>query len=89
MIQKHIHQETEKQNNQGLKGLKAEFEKLKSEQVEKATTKIVNFNIIVSCGCGGIYKKYHAEVPIAAGINDGDYLDNFKPWMDNVEEGWV
>lgn len=85
MIQKHI-QETEKQNNQSLK---AEFEKLKEEKVEKATTKIVNFNVLVGCGCGGSYEKYHAEVPIAVGIDDGDYLDGFKPWMGNITKGWV
>lgn len=85
MIQNHIQETEKKQSNQGLK---AEFEKLKSEKVEKATTKIVNFKIQVGCGCGGSYEKYHAEVPIDKDIDNGDYVD-FKPWMENIEKGWV
>ena len=86
MIQKHIQETEKKQSNQGLK---AEFEKLKSEKVEKATTKIVNFKVLVGCGCGGSYAKYHAEVPIDKDIDNGDYYGGFEPWMENIKEGWV
>lgn len=80
-------QETEvKQSNQGLE---AKFNELKSKEVEKATTRIVNFKVQVGCGCGDEYKKYHAEVPIDKPVKDGDYFDYFKDWMSNVKEGWV
>ena len=86
MMQKYLQETERKQSNQGLK---EEFEKLKSEKVEKATTKIVNFYVAVGCGCGGNYDRYHAEVPIDANIADGDHLSDFESWMDNIESGWV
>ena len=86
MIQKRLEETEEKQSNQGFK---SEFEKLKSEKVEEANTKVVNFRIRVGCGCGGNYKKYHADVPIGQDIEDGDYVDDFEDWMSNIEEGWV
>lgn len=82
-----IYKKTEE--NKSTQSFKEEFEELKSEKIEKATTKIVNFNVLVGCGCGGSYEKYHAEVPIDKNINNGDYLRDFEPWMHNVEEGWV
>ena len=86
MMQQYLQETERKQSNQGLK---EEFEKLKSEKVEKATTKIVNFYVAVGCGCGGNYEKYHAEVPIDAHIDDEDHLSDFESWMDNIERGWV
>ena len=86
MMQKYLQETERKQSNQSLK---KEFEKLKSEKVERATTKIVNFYVAVGCGCGGNYDKYHAEVPIDANIDDGDHLSDFKSCMDNIERGWV
>lgn len=86
MIQKHLEETEEKQSNQGFK---SEFEKLKSEKVEEANTKVVNFRVLVGCGCGGNYKKYHADVPIDQDIDDGDYVSDFEDWMSNIEEGWV
>lgn len=86
MIQKHIQETEKKQSNQGLK---AEFEKLKNEKIEEADTKIVNLMVYVSCGCGGSYRKYHAEVPIDKDIDNGDYFDNLEPWMNNITAGWV
>lgn len=85
MIQNHIQETEMKQSNQSLK---AEFEKLKSEEVEKATIRIVNFKVKVGCGCGGSYEKYHAKVPIDADIDNGDYAD-FHSWMQDIEKGWV
>ena len=86
MMQKYLQETERKQSNQSLK---KEFEKLKSEKVERATTKIVNFYVAVGCGCGGNYDQYHAEVPIDANIDNGDHLSDFKDWMDNIESGWV
>lgn len=86
MIQQRLQETEEKQSNQGLE---AKFKELKSKEVERATTKVVNFKVQVGCGCGGSYEKYHAEVPIDEPVKDGDYFDDFKDWMSNVEEGWV
>lgn len=86
MIQKHLEETEEKQSNQGFK---SEFEKLKSEKGGEANTKVVNFHLLVGCGCGGVYKKYHAEVPIDQDIDDGDYVRDLRDWMSNIEEGWV
>lgn len=86
MIQKRLEGTEEKQSNQGFK---SEFEKLRSEKVEEANTKVVNFYLQVGCGCGSNYEKYHAEVPIGQDIDDGDYISDFKDWMSNVERGWV
>ena len=41
------------------------------------------------CGCGGHYDKFHAEVPIDMDVEKGEIFNDFKPWMSNVEEGWV
>lgn len=76
----------EKNSNQELQD---EFNKLKSKKVEKATTKVVNFFVHTGCGCGGSYDKFHAEVPIDKRIEEGETFNDFKPWMSNVEEGWV
>ena len=86
MIQKRLEGTEEKQSNQGFK---SEFEKLRSEKVEEANSKVVNFYLQVGCGCGGNYEKYHAEVPIGQDIDDGDYISDFEDWMSNVERGWV
>lgn len=86
MIQQRLQETEEKHSNQGLK---AEFNELKSKEVEKATTKVVNFKVQVGCGCGGGYKNYHAEVPIDSHIESGDYLSDFQSEMTNIEEGWV
>lgn len=86
MMQKYLQETERKQSNQGLK---EEFEKLKSEKVERATTKIVNFYIAVGCGCGGNYDKFHAEVPIGISVREGQHFGDFEPWMDNIESGWV
>ena len=86
MIQQRLQEAEEKQSNQGFK---SKLDSLKREKVEKATTRVVNFKIQVGCGCGGEYRKYHAEVPIDSYLEDGDYVGNFEDWMSNVEEGWV
>lgn len=70
-------------------GLKERFEKIKSKEVEKANTKIVNIKVMVGCGCGGSYDKYHVEVPEDSVVEDGDYFDGFEDWMENIEDGWV
>ena len=44
--------------------------------------------MVVGCGCGANYVKYHAEVPIDY-IGDGAYFKDFQPWMKNIGEGWV
>lgn len=85
----------EKSSNQDL--LKEEFESIKNKEVEKATTKVVNFYYHSSCGCGGTStKKYHATVPIDNPIKDGDTIDfyddaNRNPdlWNADWKEGWV
>lgn len=86
MIQQRLQEAEEKQSNQSFK---SKLDSLKSEKVEKATTRIVNFKLQVGCGCGGEYRHYHAEVPIDSPITDGDYVDEFEDWMSNVQEGWV
>lgn len=70
-------------------GLKNKFEELKGKEVGKATTKIVNIKIQVGCGCGGNYEKYNVEVPIDKNVDDGDYFDDFEPWMTNINDGWI
>lgn len=86
MMQQRLRETEEKQSNQGFK---SKLDSLKSEKVEKATTRIVNFKLEVGCGCGGEYRKYHAEVPIDSPITDGDYVGRVKHWMSNIQEGWV
>ena len=81
-----IYKKTEE--NKSTQSFKEEFEEIKSEKVEKANTKIINFYMVVGCGCGGNYAKYHAEVPIDS-IGDGAYFKDFQPWMKNIGEGWV
>lgn len=86
MMQQRLRETEEKQSNQGFK---SKLESLKSEKVEKATTRVVNFKLQVGCGCSGEYRWYHAEVPIDSSIKDGDYVDEFEDWMSNVQEGRV
>lgn len=83
-----------KASNQNLK---EEFEKIKSKEVEKATTKVVNFYYHSSCGCGGTSTtEYHATVPIDNPIEDGDTIDsgddrtvNPDLWDADWKYGWV
>ena len=86
MMQQRLQETEEKKSNQGFK---SKLESLKSEKVEEATTKIVNFKLQVGCGCIGEYRWYHAEVPIYSSLKDGDYVDEFKDWMSNVQKGRV
>lgn len=86
MMQQRLQETEEKQSNQGFK---SKLDSLKSEKVEKATTRIVNFKLQVGCGCGGEYRRYHAEVPIDSPITDGDYVGEFEDWMSDVQKGWV
>ena len=86
MIQQRLQEAEEKQSNQGFK---SKLDSLKREKVEKATTRVVNFKLQVGCGCGGEYRKYHAEVPIDSYLKDGGYVGDFEDWMSNVQEGWV
>lgn len=86
MIQQRLQEAEEKQSNQSFK---SKLDSLKREKVEKATTRVVNFKLQVGCGCGGEYRKYHAEVPIDSHLKDGGYVDDFEDWMSNVQEGWV
>ena len=81
-----IYEKTEE--NKSIQSFKEEFEEIKSEKVEKADTKIINFYMVVGCGCGSNYVKYHAEVPIDY-IGDGAYFKDFQPQMKNIGEGWV
>lgn len=84
-----IYKKTEEnKSTQSTQSFKEEFEELKSEKVEKADTKIINFYMVVGCGCGGNYAKYHAEVPIDQEIK-GIYFRDFQPWMKDVKKGWV
>lgn len=69
--------------------LMSEFEKIKSKKVEEAKTKTINIKVRVGCGCGGSYEKYHVDVPINSKYADGDYYDDIKSWMGNMEKGWV
>ena len=86
MNQKQMEEVLQKDSKQELRD---EFNKLKKNEVEKATTKVVNFFVHIGCGCGGSYEKFHAEVPINKRIEEGESFNDFKPWMSNVEEGWV
>lgn len=86
MIQQRLQETKEKRSNQGLE---AKFNELKSKEVEKATTRVVNFKVRVGCGCGGKYEHYHAEVPIDSSIENGDYFYDFQSEMSNIKEGWV
>ena len=88
MLQKQL---PEVERNKSNQDLKSEFEALKNKPVGKANTKIINFYFAQGCGCGGNYKKYHAEVPI-----DYDYYENedylsggFPAEFNNIKEGWV
>ena len=69
--------------------LKSEFEKIKSKEIERASTKTINIKVRVGCGCGGSYDKYHVDVPVDSEYEDGDYFDEIEDWMDNIEDGWV
>ena len=62
------------------------FDAIREKEVQKADTRIVNFKVRVGCGCGGKYEWYHAEVPIDADIQDGDYSD-FEEYMTNIQTG--
>lgn len=83
MMQQRLQETEEKQSNQGFK---SKLESLKSEKVEEATTKIVNFKLRVGCGCMGEYRWYRAEVPIDNPLKDGDYVDKFEDWMSNIQK---
>lgn len=69
--------------------LMSEFEKIKSKEIEKADTKTINIKVRVGCGCGGAYDEYHVDVPVDSEYKNGDYFDDFKDWMENIERGWV
>lgn len=77
------------QEEQKKKDLSQEFNAIKEKEIEKADTRIVNIKIRTGCGCGWSYDKYHVEVPIDSNIQSGQYFDDIKDWMENIEEGWV
>ena len=86
MKQKILGREIEVSENSSLM---SEFEKIKSKEIEKASTKTINIKVMVGCGCGGSYDKYHVDVPVDSEYEDGDYFDEIEDWMDNIEPGWI
>lgn len=81
--------EREEQTTKDITSLKERFEEIKNKEIKEADTKIVNIKIMVGCGCGGSYDRYHVEVPADSEIENGDYFDGFEDWMTNIEDGWV
>jgi len=88
MLQKQLPEVEKNKSNQDLK---SEFEALKNKPIGKANTKIINFYFAQGCGCGGNYRKYHAEVPIDYDdYENGNHISiNFPPEFENIKEGWV
>ena len=52
----------------------AEFNKLKSEKVEKASTREISVQFAVGCGCGGDYRTTTLRISEGVPLNNGDYV---------------
>lgn len=85
MGQLYYNLEKSKQEPQLNEGLAAEFEALKAKPIERAEEwTIVNFRLIVGCGCGGGGENIHIAVPgNHPGLKDdlhrkfGDRIDSY------------
>jgi len=52
----------------------AEFQKLKSEKVEEATTREISVQFATGCGCGGDYHETTLRISEGVPLDNGDYV---------------
>ncbi len=52
----------------------AEFQKLKSEKVEEATTREISVHFAAGCGCGKKYYETTLRISEGVPLDNGDYV---------------